>query len=232
MQQTVNLRRPRMRRPRPDTDGNPRRSALGIAALITAFALAGVIIGIVSKPGTMNTVLSSLGAGGTSIALPPPVPVPPGSAPSGDGTPVRVDVDKIDAHSTLVQLTLNADRTVQVPSLSQPLQAGWYRLGAKPGDPGRAVILGHVDGNGQQGIFARLRQLAPGDTARITRQDGQVLRFVVQRVRQVNKADFPTQDVYGPSNDRELRLITCAGAFDPVTRSFPDNVIVSALLAS
>jgi Sortase domain len=219
-----------MRRPRTEPVSRPRGAALGIAAVITAFALAGVVIGIFSKGGTMNTVLSSLGANGTVIALPPPASssAPSGSVPNGDDTPARVDVDKIDAHSTLVQLALNADRTVQVPPPGQPLQAGWYRLGAKPGDLGRAVILGRADGNGQPGIFARLRQLAPGDTARITRQDGQVLRFVVRRV---HRTDFPARDVSGASNNRELLLITYAGTFDPATGSFPNNVIVSAVLA-
>src|SRR5262249_42362953 len=161
-------------------------------------------------------------------------PAPPAAADNGTrpSLPVRVDVDAINAHSSLVQLGLNTDKTVEVPPVSQPLQAGWYKFGARPGEQGKAVILGHVDGGGQLGIFNRLRDLKPGDVAKVTEQGGQVLNFVVRQVQEVPKAQFPTQAVYGPSDQRELRLITCGGAFDKSSGNYVDNIIVSAVLSS
>jgi len=43
-----------------------------------------------------------------------------------------------------------------VPPVSQPLQAGWYKVRRRPGEVGKAVILGHVDGGGQLGVFNKL----------------------------------------------------------------------------
>jgi hypothetical protein len=63
---------------------------------------------------------------------------------------------------------------------------------------------------------------APGPTA----------RFTVTQVQQYPKDAFLTAEVYGPTAGAELRLITCGGAFDRTQRSYVDNVVVYARLAS
>jgi hypothetical protein len=45
------------------------------------------------------------------------------------------------------------------------------------------------------------------------------------------KDDFPTIDVYGNTDDAQLRLITCGGDFDAGARSYEDNVVVFATLS-
>jgi hypothetical protein len=151
-------------------------------------------------------------------------------APLPAATPVELRIDAIDAESALVPLGLNPDRTVSVPPVSQPLQASWYRLGPTPGALGPAVILGHINGNGQDGIFARLHELRPGDEVKVSRADGKTALFTVTRLDQVSKDAFPTQAVYGDTNAAELRLITCGGSFDKAKHSYRDNIIVYAAL--
>jgi hypothetical protein len=46
------------------------------------------------------------------------------------------------------------------------------------------------------------------------------------------KDEFPTIDVYGNTDDAQLRLITCGGDFDSGARSYEDNVIAFATLVS
>jgi LPXTG-site transpeptidase (sortase) family protein len=144
--------------------------------------------------------------------------------------PTEISIPKIGATSSLVALGLNADRTIQVPPVEQPMQAGWYDKAPTPGEIGPAVILGHVDGNKKPGIFFRLKEMAVGDEVLVTRQDGSTARFKVTRVEQVSKKDFPTDLVYGNTEGPELRLITCGGVFDHSARSYKDNVIVFATL--
>ncbi|MFD4198535.1 MULTISPECIES: class F sortase [Amycolatopsis] len=144
--------------------------------------------------------------------------------------PVAVEIPAIGARSTLIPLGLNEDGTVQTPPVTSPGQAGWYSQGPAPGERGPAVILGHVDGNRQPGIFARLRELSPGDRVEVSRVDGSRAGFVVIRVERVPKAEFPTAAVYGDTAGPELRLITCGGVFDRAARSYRDNVIVYAVL--
>jgi len=96
---------------------------------------------------------------------------------------------------------------------------------------GPAVVLGHVDGNRQKGIFYRLKELTPGDRISVSRKDGSTAVFVVRKVDQVDKDAFPENLVYGNTSDAELRLITCGGSFDRTAHSYVDNVIVFAELA-
>lgn len=143
--------------------------------------------------------------------------------------PLWIDVPAIGAKSSLVPLGLNADHTVEVPPVDQPLQAGWYKHSPTPGQTGPAVVLGHVNGGGRDGVFARLHELRAGDEIRIGREDGQVARFVVERADQVPKNEFPADSVYGNTSEPELRLITCGGSFDEDADSYRDNIIVYAV---
>lgn len=189
----------------------------------------------------LAVVLIALGLVSACGGHPAPTPQPPSaeqstvdSPPSVAGMPrsepASVDVPKIGAFSTLIPLGLNADGTVQVPPVNQPKQAGWYQLGPTPGEIGPAVILGHVDGNKQEGIFWRLKELAPGDQISVARRDGTTAHFVVTKVDQIDKDVFPTEAVYGDTADPELRLITCGGSFDHAAHSYRDNIIVYASL--
>jgi len=110
--------------------------------------------------------------------------------------------------------------------------AGWYALGPRPGDPGSAVILGHVDSKRGPAVFYRLRELRPGDQIAITRADGSSVRFAVQRTAQYDKRRFPTDDVYYPTLAPALRLVTCGGQFDFTTGHYRSNIIVFATIRS
>jgi sortase (surface protein transpeptidase) len=143
--------------------------------------------------------------------------------------PAELAIPSLGTRSPLMELGLEPDRTIQVPE--DPDLAGWYTGGPKPGETGPAVIVGHVDSYTGPGVFHRLGELAPGEEILIRRQDGSVARFAVTRVEQHPKDDFPTEAVYGDTDGRELRLVTCGGAFDRSARSYTDNVIVWATLA-
>ena len=144
--------------------------------------------------------------------------------------PVEITIPRIDARSSLVELGLNADDTVQVPPVSQPMQAGWYGLGPAPGEQGPAVILGHVDGNKKPGIFHRLKEVQAGDEILVSRADGRTAVFTVSHNQQVPKSEFPSESVYGGTGGPELRVVTCGGSFDAARHSYRDSVIVYAEL--
>jgi sortase family protein len=153
-------------------------------------------------------------------------------APLAASSPTQLRIDAINASSSLVPLGLNADQTIAIPPVSQPQQASWYKFGPTPGQIGPAVILGHINGNGKQGIFAKLNTLKPGDQVKVTRADGKTAVFTVTKLQQVPKAQFPTQLIYGDTPDAELRLISCTGTFDRSKRSYVDNIVVFATLTS
>ena len=155
---------------------------------------------------------------------------PAQSAPQAQpaAPPVRVTVPRMQVDRRLVGLSVLNDGTLAAPEdFDTP---GWYREGVAPGDAGPAVIVGHVDSLEGPAVFFKLETLRPGDKAHVKRSDGTTVTFVIDSVRRVPKDDFPTQQVYGPTQRPELRLITCGGAFDNTTRSYDDNVIAFASL--
>ena len=60
-------------------------------------------------------------------------------------------------------------------------------------------------------MFYRLRQVRKGAEVRITRSDGKVARYRVEKIEQVPKERFPAERVY---TEDGLRLVTCGGVFD------------------
>jgi hypothetical protein len=48
-------------------------------------------------------------------------------------------------------------------------------------------------------------------------------------VHRYPKNQFPTDEVYAPTPNAQLRLITCGGTFDSTRRSYVDNVVVFAV---
>jgi sortase (surface protein transpeptidase) len=143
--------------------------------------------------------------------------------------PVRVKIPRIGVASSLDRLGRAPDGTVQEPSRWET--AGWYTPGTRPGDPGSAVILGHVDSKRGPAVFFRLRELRRGDTVTIRRADGSSVRFAVQRTEQYLKDRFPTDDVYYPTLTPALRLVTCGGEFDATVGRYRSNLIVFATMA-
>lgn len=144
--------------------------------------------------------------------------------------PVQLDIDSVGVHTPLVDLARNADGTLETPR--DFAVAGWFARGVAPGANGSAVIVGHVDSTKGPAVFHRLRELVPGSTVAVTRLDGRRLNFVVEAVQQFSKDTFPTQLVYASGTTPLLRLITCGGRFDRRTRSYTDNVVAFARLAT
>jgi len=154
-------------------------------------------------------------------------PLLPASAPT------RVEIPAIGVSSALLQLGLNADHTVQVPPLALDSKAGWYRGSPTPGQLGPSLILGHVDSAEYgPGVFFRLGALKPGQTVTVTRADGIAAVFRIDRVASFPKNHFPTLEVYGNTDNAQLRLITCGGTFDFSARSYESNIVVFASLVS
>jgi Sortase domain len=146
----------------------------------------------------------------------------------GGSPPVRLTVPAIGVETPLLRLGLEPDRSMQVPEDFG--RAGWFAEGPAPGQPGPAVIAGHVDSKTGPAVFYRLRELRAGDQIRITTADGARLRFEVDRTQSFPKTSFPTDAVFGPTPGAELRLVTCAGTFDRARGSYRDNLVVFARL--
>lgn len=144
--------------------------------------------------------------------------------------PVQIDIPAIEVSSSLVDLGLNGDGTLEVPV--DFAKAGWFTGGNYPGDPQGppGLIAGHVDDVTGPAVFYRLPELAVGAEVLVTRADNTVAVFTVTESQQFPKDALPTDEIYAPVGDSEIVLITCTGDFDDAARSYEDNLVVRGTL--
>lgn len=212
-----------------------RRSAAQLAAVTTAVALGMAVTGIWLLDQTFD--------GGTPAPAAAPertttkaAKQPAKKAPAAQEVrrvwdikrrvnPTTLALPKLGLRTGLTRLGLTPSGTVETPTGAT--QAGWYERGAAPGQKGPAVVIGQVSGT--DAIFADVGGLARGAEIVVGRQDGTSVSFRVDRVQRVGFADFPTQEVYGPTTRPTLRVI----GFRPATASKGgENVILYATAQS
>jgi LPXTG-site transpeptidase (sortase) family protein len=140
--------------------------------------------------------------------------------------PIRLRIPAIHVDSPLEELHLDASGALGAPR--DWAHAGWFADGAVPGEVGPAVIAGHVDSTTRPAVFYHLDRLRPGDLIEVER-GGTWVSFGVTAVSRYRKNAFPTAQVYGPTPDPQIRLITCSGDFNIAQRSYVDNTVVYAV---
>jgi sortase (surface protein transpeptidase) len=197
-----------------------------------AFA-AGLVVIVGGTAGLLLThhstpALRPVAAGVAALPAPTgPIVAPPQSAAAQVARPVSLTIPLIGVKTNLITLGLAAGGAMQVPPSTSTV-AGWFTGSPRPGAVGSSIIVGHVDSKHGPGIFFRLPELQKGDDVFIKRSDGTTAEFRVTEVQEYPKDHFPTDTVYGPTPDAELRLITCGGTFDSVTGHYLSNIIVYA----
>lgn len=138
-------------------------------------------------------------------------------------TPTSLAIPSLHVDTSVEPVAATA-AGIEVPEIGH---AGWFEAGPRPGEPGRSVIIGHLDGRDGAGVFEHVPDIAKGSEIVVRDAEGGVHSYRVVGKTQVPKASFPAESVYGPSKRPVLVLITCAGVWEPET-GYSDNVIVYA----
>ncbi|MFJ4899525.1 class F sortase [Streptomyces sp. NPDC088727] len=162
------------------------------------------------------------------------VPDQPGSDDTTTETtpaapPQRIRIASIGLDKPLTGLRVQQDGTLAAPG--DPADVGWWSDGPRPGDPGAAVFVGHVDSATGPAAFYGLSSLRPGDRITVRRDDHTELAFTVRALRSYEKDAFPDSQVYATTGPPALRLITCGGTYDRTQGEYLDNLVVYATLA-
>jgi hypothetical protein len=150
-------------------------------------------------------------------------PAGPATTASRPALPAQIEIPAIDVHAD-VERVGSTETGIEVPQVGR---AGWFDEGPRPGEPGRSVVIGHLDSETGPGLFALLPGVKDGTEVEITDADGELHRYEVVGKAQVTKATFPHGAVYGPSDSPVLVLVTCGGPWTPET-GYRDNVLVYA----
>ncbi len=165
----------------------------------------------------------------TAIASPPPTatPVPPTATPvprAGQPTRLKIPVIRVDAAIEYVGLT--PEGAMDVPK--DYSKTAWYEPGPRPGEQGNSAIAGHVDSKTGKAVFWDLHLLKAGDEIFVTGDDGVERRFVVSGVQSYGRTDAPLQQIFGPTSERHLNVITCdvESGFNKAKGEYAGNIVV------
>lgn len=148
------------------------------------------------------------------------------TTPAAHPTGIRIRSIHVDA--AVRPMVLKPDQTVEVPQ--NPDNVGWYSPGPVPGQPGSAVLLGHVDSVHGPAVFAALRTLPAGAVVDVTSSDGSTAHFEVTGSATYANARFPARKVYRTTGRPRITLVTCGGSYDAARGGYQANVVVYASL--
>ena len=88
---------------------------------------------------------------------------------------------------------------------------GWYASGPKPGQPGDAVLDGHLDWASGPAVFWNLDKLRPGDGIQVIDREAHTLGFRVTSTARFPAGSRPPADLFTADGQSRVSLITCAG---------------------
>ena len=160
-----------------------------------------------------------------TVQAPTNVPVTKPVGAARGAPPVQVSIPALFIDQRLIGLRVKANRQLEVPKSYDDI--GWWSTGPVPGDPGAAVIVGHVDGLSGPAVFAGLSSITKGAIIGVRRADGTTVKFAVTEVLTFAKDEFPDELVYRTKGKSALHLVTCSGTYDRAT-GYRDNVVVFA----
>lgn len=142
-------------------------------------------------------------------------------------TPRRLQIPSLQVNAAIGAIGVEKNGDMEIPE--DVRDVGWYRHGPAPGEPGAAVIAGHVDSREQgAGAFFDLRRLDVGARIKVIDGNGDVQRYDVVARRTYDKTVLPTDDLFARQGPSQLVLITCGGDFDSTAGSYRQNVVIYA----
>ena len=219
---------------------------VGVGMLVSAAVLFSLVLGgffggdSFEGPGetvdTFGSIDEALTPQPTATAAPQVV------APASDAPIERVLIPKYDVDAPVITLGLDEDNVMESPD--EPCDVAWYDFTSYPGFGSNAVFAGHVDwfNLGSQGcrcdspggcggpggaVFWDLKNMVLGDLVEVRLTDGTLYQYAVITKQQVSgSSDF--REIVSATEKEIVTLITCGGRFDPITRHYPDRVIIQA----
>jgi LPXTG-site transpeptidase (sortase) family protein len=210
-----------------------RRAHLALSAALVLTGSVLTVTGLASSGGPSRPAAQIAVPAGSAAGSPQMVPVAADvSAGLPYAEPTTLTIPTIGVHAPIVDTGQAADGTPQVPPFAHPEQVGWYTSTASPGERGSSVLWGHLDTKTGTAVFQNLSALTVGDTVQVTRADGRVATFTVERTAVYPNDEVPVDTLYDDPGYPALRLVTCGGQFDRQTQEYASNVVVFTRLTS
>lgn len=142
--------------------------------------------------------------------------------------PVNIKIPAIDVDAAVENVGVLENGEMGVPE--DPSKAGWFEPGTQPGKTGNAVIAGHVDSHTGPAVFYDLEKLEPGDEITVTDDEEKERTYVVERMESYPWDESPIEEIFGPTSEKRLNVITCTGEFIRDKGGHQDRLVVYTTL--
>lgn len=156
----------------------------------------------------------------------PPAPDQDSTYTVPDDHPRTMSIPAISSLSYVQPVGIDQHNAIAVPSNIH--FSGWYNGSALPSTPGLSIIVGHVDGHYNDGVFHDLYKLKNGNDIIIEKGNRQKVSYKITSVTRINVDDTTSLFNKKGQSESELHLITCIGTYVPSKRSFDQRLLVIA----
>ncbi|MEO8889671.1 MAG: class F sortase [Jatrophihabitantaceae bacterium] len=160
-----------------------------------------------------------------------------GAVPSLQGalaaliSPYMIEIPRLKSKAPIVDVGTLASGALEIPA--NPRTVGWWSHGAKPGArKGTAILAGHINMSGVEGVLARIGTLNPGDLVLVDGLHGgkhTQVKFKITGVRTYAKKGLPYKEIFNQNSVGRLAIVTCGGPFDASTGNYLDNIVAYAV---
>jgi sortase (surface protein transpeptidase) len=130
--------------------------------------------------------------------------------------------------------SVGVDKTGAVGTPTNVFDTAWYNQSSLPGQPGAALIDGHVSSWKTNGVFYGLKNIKPGELVKVQRGDGKIFTFSVVKNQVYSYDSVDMTAVLSPINPGlpGLNLITCTGKVIHGTNEFNQRIVIFTKLIS
>jgi LPXTG-site transpeptidase (sortase) family protein len=146
---------------------------------------------------------------------------------TGPITPTRLKIPSIGVDAPVDGAGILADGSMAVPD--SLWTSTWLSTGSRPGQAGSSVIAGHR-GIGTPALFSHLENVQPGDSIYVSDATGGELVYAVTRVALLDLSAATQVDVFGPTAEQQLVLVTCFGGYSRSTNTYDHRLVVFSRL--
>jgi sortase (surface protein transpeptidase) len=96
------------------------------------------------------------------------------------------------------------------------------------GVPGNVVLAAHVNWDNRLRPFGLLHTLGPGDAVQVIDADGRGFEYIIESSHWVRAEGAPVEEIFAPTPEPVLTLITCGGEYVASRQEYLDRLIVRA----
>jgi LPXTG-site transpeptidase (sortase) family protein len=205
--------------------------------LLLFFAIAAALAGCAPPPRAQPAAPSSAiegraGGNGSAVASGSSAPAAStvaSSSPSAvskprPALPTELVIPAIQVDAPVEHVGTTSNGAMDVPK--EWNDVAWFKDGFRPGEPGGAVIAGHLDSTTDRAVFWDLNKLVPGDKVLLRKEDGSQLTFAVVGSEVYAFDQAPLQRIFGQAEQPMLNLVTCNGTFDRGAKNYDKRLVV------